>query len=344
MTTSRSFTNNDNPCRRAPSVLLLTGPEAVVQGYGDARATALVQDALTAAGKQTAVASLENPSDLDDALSLPSDIVWSSLYRVGGTAGQNRSIVPAVEIHPLLEQWGIPHVGSPSSVFDVLLDKAETNRRLASLEVPVPHQAVVSTGDEMPEVECPVLVKPRWESESRGISEASIVITPKALRDVVASIWSRFEQDALVEEYLEKEEYTATVIGRAPNHQVFGALNEIAQEAYDTYPLLTPALKEGALRLRQLGDEAEEVCGLAVRTATLLGCRDHVRIDMRRDRRGTLKVIEVNGIPGLQPGLSRSLAMYALYRPEVDANQSQRALINAIVDGAVARLRSGAGP
>lgn len=311
----------------------------MVQGYGDADATTFVHDALTAAGKRATIAHVEAPATLDEALSSRPDIVWSSLYRVGGAEGRIRSTSPVLEVHPLLERMDIPHVGSPSAVLDLLLDKAATNRRLAAQGIPVPHQMMFSKGEEMPAVQWPVLVKPRWESESRGISEASVVQTREALRDAAEFIWSRFEQDALVEEYLPGGEYTATVIGTAPNQQAFGTLNEVAPDAFDTYPLITPALKEGGLRLRQLGDETDEVCGLAVQAATTLECRDHVRIDMRRDLAGTLKVIEVNGIPGLQPGRSRSLAMYALVHPEVDAIESQRELINAIVDAAMERIQ-----
>jgi len=49
------------------------------------------------------------------------------------------------------------------------------------------------------------------------------------------------------------------------------------------------------------------------------------------------KVLEVNGIPGLQPGRSRSLALHAMYFPEWDEPTHHRLLINRIVDAALVR-------
>jgi D-alanine-D-alanine ligase len=64
-------------------------------------------------------------------------------------------------------------------------------------------------------------------------------------------------------------------------------------------------------------------------------CLDHVRIDIKADPEGRLKIIEVNGIPGLKPHKSWAPQIYTLYHgsPEGETEDYRR-LIGIIVDSA----------
>jgi len=69
-----------------------------------------------------------------------------------------------------------------------------------------------------------------------------------------------------------------------------------------------------------------------------LKCWDHVRVDMRVDGNGDLKIIEVNGIPGLKPIKSWSPQIYTLYHPSADGELvDYQNLMAHIVDSALAR-------
>ena len=63
-------------------------------------------------------------------------------------------------------------------------------------------------------------------------------------------------------------------------------------------------------------------------------CKHHVRIDMREGADGKLRIMEVNGIPGLKPVKSWSPQIYGLYHPGED---SYTALIGTIVSCALER-------
>ena len=66
-----------------------------------------------------------------------------------------------------------------------------------------------------------------------------------------------------------------------------------------------------------------------------MGCLDHVRIDMRVDRTGKLRIIEVDGIPGLKPHKSWAPQIYTLYHGSPQGEgEDYRRLIGAIVDAA----------
>ncbi len=69
-----------------------------------------------------------------------------------------------------------------------------------------------------------------------------------------------------------------------------------------------------------------------------LNCLDHVRADMRLDSRGQLKIIEVNGIPGLKPIKSWSPQIYTLHHGSTAGEmEDYKRLIDHIVNSALAR-------
>jgi D-alanine-D-alanine ligase len=81
-------------------------------------------------------------------------------------------------------------------------------------------------------------------------------------------------------------------------------------------------------------DRAEDLCAVTAATTTALGCRDHVRVDIREDGDGRLRVIDVNGIPGLNPKKSRSIAIQIIYGvPRAEAPQRLIAEILAAARG-----------
>jgi len=82
-------------------------------------------------------------------------------------------------------------------------------------------------------------------------------------------------------------------------------------------------------------NEARELMAKAV---AALGCLDHVRADVRVGNDGRLKVIEVNGIPGLKPAKSWSPQIFTLYHPSAKGPQEDyRVLINKIVESGLER-------
>ena len=78
-------------------------------------------------------------------------------------------------------------------------------------------------------------------------------------------------------------------------------------------------------------EHQDEAVRLAAAACDALGCDDHVRIDMREDAEGNLRIMEVNGIPGLKPVKSWSPQIYALYHKCEDP---YTALIGKVVKSA----------
>jgi D-alanine-D-alanine ligase len=130
------------------------------------------------------------------------------------------------------------------------------------------------------------------------------------LRERVKEIVGRYDQPALVEEYILGREFTVGLLGeRRP--RVLPAMEVVFTDPSDTHPVYSfehklaesvkvryecPAKLEPA-QARALERAAREVF-------SALGCRDVARMDFRMDAQGRMYFIECNPLPGLTPGWS----------------------------------------
>jgi D-alanine-D-alanine ligase len=104
-----------------------------------------------------------------------------------GSAGRFReAFYPA-----LFEQLSLRHTGSNASVLALCLDKALSKRVVAAAGVPVPGDA----GARM-------IVKPRFEGSSKGITQASVV-DACAVDDAARDLLARYPEGVMAEEYVD---------------------------------------------------------------------------------------------------------------------------------------------
>ena len=125
------------------------------------------------------------------------------------------------------------------------------------------------------------------------------------------------------------------VIGNGCRREILPGRVTVDKSRYGKYPILRSDLRGVGLTKVSIPEEnCEEAIELARAACDALKCDDHVRIDMREGADGKLRIMEVNGIPGLKPVKSWSPQIYALYHPCADP---YAALIGTIVSGALER-------
>ncbi|MGI6087860.1 MAG: ATP-grasp domain-containing protein [Kiritimatiellia bacterium] len=322
------------------NVLLITGPGGDAQGWGDMRVTECMRDALNAGGFDTTIAWIETPADFDKALAARNyDIVWSALYYITPRADIiGLSEAGDVWVADLLDERGVPYIGPSAQTMKNLIDKATTHRILLEHGVYVPANKQVKIGAPMPEFTYPAFVKPCAESRSVGISDASVVHSPEELERQVKYIHDNFKQAALVEEYLPGQEYTVLALGSGERQEILPGMVSVNPSLYGKYRILRSDLRGvGVTKISIPIEHADEARRLAKTAVDALDCYDHVRIDMRVDANDDLKIIEVNGIPGLKPLKSWSPQIYALYHPTADPNDGYRQMLCLIVQSALER-------
>ena len=322
-------------------VLIITGPAGDAQGWGDMSVTQHVCDAINANGKSAEIAYVESLDDFKKAVRNSSfDIIWSALYHasskadiIGLSAGDDAWLAD------YLDGWQIPYIGPNALTMKQLIQKYETHRILSQHGVAVPYHHLVGEGDPLPDIAYPAFVKPSTESRSVGISDNSVVDSARALRKQVDYILETFKQPALIEEYLPGEEYTVLMLGNGKIQEFLPGIVTVEASHYGKYPILRSDLRGvGLTKIHRPESRIEEANALCKQATDALNCWDHVRVDMRVDAHGRLKIIEVNGIPGLKPIKSWSPQIYTLYHASpLGPEEDYRNLIDVIVQSGLLR-------
>jgi D-alanine-D-alanine ligase len=210
----------------------------------------------------------------------------------------------------LLEYAGVAFTGGGAACHFVGLSKPLSKRLFEGAGLPTPRFVVVSKAAqaiealEAGQLRFPLIVKLPEEGEGIGIDERSVVRAPEQLGPAVERLVSGFARPAMVEEFLPGREFTVGVLdGRFP--RVLPIL-EIALGPGRTYSFeakLEDLVAEICPAAVSEGD-AKLMGRLAVQAGRELNCRDYWRVDFRMDSTGRPCIMEVNTLPGLQPGYS----------------------------------------
>ena len=293
-----------------------------------------IREAIASWGHE--VVDLEATAELPSVLaSTPLDIVFNIAE---GFKGRNReSQVPA-----MLELLDIPYTGSDPATLSIALDKALAKKIVRQAGIHTPNFQLMHTGKERLDKQFtsfPLIVKPVAEGSSKGVVSKSVCRSEAELREVVKEIVTKYQQPALIEEYIGGREFTVGLLGeRRP--RVLPPMEIVFLDKEDKTPIYSfqhkldwndrirydaPAKIEPAL--------LEKLRTAARSSFMALGCRDVARIDFRMDDKGRIYFIECNPLPGLTPGWS-DLVLIAQ-----GAGMDYRGLIGEIMAPAIRRYK-----
>jgi len=224
------------------------------------------------------------------------DVVWNACEAPLGR--------PDLEAHvaALLEWWGVRFTGCRSETLALCRRKDRTNAVLAAAGVPVPREGEI----------LPCIVKPADEDGSSGIERESVCHRPED----VARMRERLAGPVLVQEFLPGREFAVSLWGdRRPEHSSIGEFSfgnglllntyaskwDLDSEDFRSSPLSYRTAIEDPLRRSVL--DAAEGAWRAVEA------RGYLRVDVRLDRDGEPRVLDVNPNPELAPevGIHRAV-------------------------------------
>jgi len=292
-----------------------------------------IREAIASWGHE--VVDLEATPELPSVLqSTPLDVVFNIAE---GLKGRNReSQVPA-----LLELLDIPYTGSDPATLAIALDKALAKKIVRQHGIHTPNFQLMTTGNErlLKDFRFPLMVKPVAEGSSKGVVSKSVCGAEAELRELVREIADKYQQPALVEEYISGREFTVGLLGEK-RPKVLMPMEIVFLDKSEKNPVYSFQHKlDWNDRIRydvpaKLDAGQLERLKAASRAAYMaLGCRDVARMDFRMDERGRFYFLECNPLPGLTPGWS-DLVLIAQ-----GEGIDYRTLIGEILSGAIRRYK-----
>ncbi|MFC1761663.1 P1 family peptidase [Planctomycetota bacterium] len=265
----------------------------------------------------TALTELKHQVALVEVSGKPNDIVERLLesepdliFNVAeGTVGSSREA-----FYPgLFEQLGIPFTGGNASLLHLNLDKQLAKTVVSNRGIAVPKGTLVTVKDrKLPsDLRYPLFIKPNAEGSSKGITQDSVVETPKACRDRIESLLKDYPAGLVVEEFISGRELSIPFLEAYP-----GGLLEIVEHTFDLrmlnskFNIYDYNMKQGGDRMAAVGivcpapletDEKRRLRSMAKKIFSFMNCPDFGRIDVRLSEDGTPYFIELNPLPSIHP-------------------------------------------
>jgi D-alanine-D-alanine ligase len=258
-----------------------------------------------------------------------------------GISRSREAWVPA-----MLESFGVAYSGSDPLTLAATLDKNCAKRLVRDAGVKVPAGIVIcDVADlrcaKLDELSMPLIVKPAFEGSSKGIRSHSLVESRNELSDVITQCCNNYRQPALVEEFIAGEEITVGILGNGSRKEL-GVMRVVPLSTGDRFVYSLDVKRDWRRQVRyEVPAQLSEADQHAVRTAALaahdaLACRDVARLDFRL-RDGVPYFLEANPLPGLTPGSSDLVIMFA------GLGLEYRELIGRILNAALDRLAKAEG-
>ncbi len=233
------------------------------------------------------------------------------------------------QIPAVLELLRIPYTASRVLTNAISLNKTMTKRIWRDKGLQTAAFQEFSTGFEKlsPDLTFPMFVKPVSEGTGMGMDGKSLVSDENALRDRIRWVIDSYHQPALVEEFLPGREFTVAVMGRSdaalfsPRPYLYGA------DGFHRFPLLevdssasvTPGVYGHIAKTLHTGESGvpQFICpaqveeplatclqDMAISAHNAINAFDVSRVDIRLDRDGIPRLMEINTLPGLTRGFS----------------------------------------
>lgn len=197
----------------------------------------------------------------------------------------------------VLEQLNIPYTGSQVLSSAITMDKFRTKLLWKAVGLPTAEMMVIHKNEAVPSEEIfaklglPLFVKPACEGSSVG------VVKVKTKEELLPAIEEalKYDDTALIEEFLAGAEYSVPVLG----NEVLPTVKVIPDgEFYDYHAkyisnktqYICPALDD---------KRQAEIAELVMKAHKVLGCRGWSRIDVMENDKGEFFLMEANTCPGM---------------------------------------------
>jgi D-alanine-D-alanine ligase len=244
------------------------------------------------------------------------DIIFNFVESVEGNANFEGYIAGVFDL------LGIPYTGNGPNCLGNCLSKLRTKQILTSHGIRTPKSYLAQLNEDLQIdtfiLKFPVIIKLAREDASIGISEFSVVNDFQAMKERLEYLFTLFNQEVLIEEYINGRELNVAILG--------DLVLPISEIRFDNLPDDLPKIvtyeakwspdsvyyKNTIPKCPAVIDEQVKIKieKMALGAFNALDCRDYARVDIRLNQKNIPYVIEVNPNPdiSLDTGFVRSAA------------------------------------
>lgn len=197
-------------------------------------------------------------------------------------------------VQGLLEVLGIPYTGAGVLGSSLAMDKWLSKGILERSGLPTPSSILVGEVEAPPrwDREFPVVVKPRGEGSSNGVS---LVREGEGLMPAIEEA-RKFDSDVLIEDFVPGREVTVAIL----DDQALSAMEVVALgDDFHTYDVKYTPGREEFILPAPLGDVYADALDVALKSHRALLAGAYSRVDLRVRPDGAMFVLECNTLPGL---------------------------------------------
>jgi D-alanine-D-alanine ligase len=269
-----------------------------------------IQSALRSLGYGTSMFNMSD--DLDRFLAylktMQPDVIFNMVESLGDQA------IHEMHVCGIYELLGFSYTGAGPLTLGTCLSKARTKEILSFNRIPTPKFRLITHIHELSADDLtlafPIIIKPSAEDASVGIDNNSVVRNFFELKARTEFIINKFQQPAIVEEYIEGRELNVGILGNHP--PVVLPISEIDFSGLpnDKPKIVTYDAKwmEGTIEYEGtkgfcpaplLPEVEKEIKEISLKAYQLMGCRDYARVDIRLSKNNKPFVLEVNPNPDL---------------------------------------------
>ena len=216
----------------------------------------------------------------------------------------------------LLDLFQIPYTGSSPYTLSLCVDKIRVKKLLNFHNIPTPKWDYACTLDDTIDnnLQYPLIVKPSNRDNSLGINNDSVVTDKNQLKTQLKRIICELKSPALVEEYIDGEEYDIAIIG---NENDDLRVLPLACSIFSNLPTgywhissVEAKLKKAPYNqiIKQLPPKnitknlEKLITEIALDTYSILDCQDYGHVEIRVDKNNNPYVLELNSNSSINQG------------------------------------------
>jgi D-alanine-D-alanine ligase len=215
----------------------------------------------------------------------------------------------------ILDVLQIPYTGSNPYTLSLCIDKIRVKKLLTYHKIPTPNWDYLYSLDDKirNDLKYPLIVKPANTDNSIGITNESVVTNPKELNAQLKKVISEIGRPALIEEYIEGDEYDVSIIGSEEDDLRILPLSrsifyKMPKGYWHIYPYEAKFLGDNTYKKniiverppKKISKKLESLIGeIALDTYNILDCHDYGRVEIRVDKNNNPYVLELNPNPSI---------------------------------------------